>query len=212
MQQRARTEEAKDQRRQALLAAALDEFFERGFTAARMDDIAARAGLSKGSLYLYFKSKEALFGALVDVYALPNVERVEAAASAAPDATTAIQSFTQLAPLLVRTSAVPKIMKILIADAPAFPDVVNAYRRAVIERGLKVIENILRRAGETGELNIENPQLTARLVIAPMILSAIWHVVFERNDETATVDLEALFALHGKMLLRALAPRPETAS
>ena len=66
MQQRARTEEAKNQRRQALLAAALDEFFERGFTAARMDDIAARADVSKGALYLYFNSKEALFAALVE--------------------------------------------------------------------------------------------------------------------------------------------------
>ena len=211
MQQRARTEEAKDKRRQALLAAALDAFFERGFTATRMDDIAARAGVSKGALYLYFPSKEALFTALVDVYALPNVERIEAAASAAPNATAAIGAFVSLAPRLVRDTAVPKIMKILIADAPAFPEIVNAYRRNVVERGLGVFANILERAKNSGEFDIDDPQLTARLVIAPMLLSAVWHVVFERNDQRATVDLEALFALHGKMLLRALAPKPAAA-
>lgn len=209
MQQRARSEEAKDKRRQALLAAALDAFFERGFTATRMDDIAVRAGVSKGALYLYFKSKEALFQALVEAYALPNVERIEAAAAAAPNAKEAIAAFTLLAPHLVRTTAVPKIMKILIADAPAFPEIVNEYRRNLIERGLGVIENILSRAKETGELDIDNPQLTARLVIAPMVLSAIWHVTFERHDPAAKVDLESLFALHGKMLLRALAPESE---
>lgn len=207
MQQRARTEEAKDRRRQVLLAAALDEFFERGFSAARMDDIAARAGVSKGALYLYFKSKDALFAALVETYALPNVERIETAAGAAPNATQAIETFMRLAPILVRTSAVPKIMKILIADAPAFPDIVNAYRRDVVERGLRVVEGILTRANETGEFEIENPKLSARLVIAPMLLSAIWHVVFERNDPAAAaVDLEELFSIHGKMLKRALAP------
>ena len=212
MQQRARTEEAKDQRRQALLAAALDAFFERGFSATRMEDIAARAGVSKGALYLYFPSKEALFTALVDVYALPNVERIEAAASAAPNATAAIDAFISLAPRLVRETAVPKIMKILIADAPAFPEIVNDYRRNVVERGLGLFAGILERAKKTGEFDIDDPQLTARIVIAPMLLSAVWHVVFERNDPKATVDLEALFALHGEMLLRALTPNPAAAS
>lgn len=211
MQQRARTDEAKDKRRQALLAAALDAFFERGFTATRMDDIAARAGVSKGALYLYFNSKEALFAALVEKYALPNVQRIEAAAGAAPNAKEAIAAFTLLAPRLVRDSAVPKIMKILIADAPAFPEIVNSYRRNLIERALGAIEDILMRAKESGELNIENPQLTARLVIAPMILSAIWHVTFERHDSAAKVDLESLFVLHGKMLLRALTPERQAA-
>ena len=92
---RARTKKAKDERRLALLRAGLDEFFERGFTAARMDDISKRAGLSKGALYLYFSSKEELFKSLVEEYAVPNVERIEAmtrAAPASPRATTSTTS------------------------------------------------------------------------------------------------------------------------
>ena len=81
--QRARTDADKDDRRQALIAAALDEFYERGFAAARMDDIARRAKLSKGALYLYFDSKEALFQAVTESFILPHIEMVEAAAGAA---------------------------------------------------------------------------------------------------------------------------------
>jgi AcrR family transcriptional regulator len=74
---RARSDDAKDERRQALLLVALDEFFQKGFTAARMDDIARRAGLSKGTLYLYFESKEALFTALIETLAMPNLSHIE---------------------------------------------------------------------------------------------------------------------------------------
>ena len=73
---RARSEDAKDERRQLLLSAALDEFFERGFSAARIEDIAQRASLSKGTVYLYFDSKEALFLALIEDLATPNIEQI----------------------------------------------------------------------------------------------------------------------------------------
>ena len=75
--QRARSQTDKDARRQLLLQAALDEFFERGFAAARMEDIARRVDLSKGTVYLYFKSKDDLFRALIEEHALPNLETIE---------------------------------------------------------------------------------------------------------------------------------------
>ncbi len=201
--QRARTVEAKDDRRQVLLSAALHEFFERGFTAARMDDIAKRAGVSKGALYLYFDSKEALFTSLVETFALPNVERIEATARAAGSARNAIRAVMTLAPVLVRESPVPLIAKILIADAPAFPEVVTTYRKTVIERVLGVFGGILKDAHEAGEIEVDDPDLTARLIVAPIMFSAMWRVVFEHDSE-AKLDVAALFALHEKMLMRAL--------
>ena len=81
---RARSIEAKVDRQQALLSAALDTFFDYGFAASRMEEIASRAGVSKGALYLYFDSKEALFKALIEHHAIPNLERIEAIAAAAP--------------------------------------------------------------------------------------------------------------------------------
>lgn len=202
---RARTREAKDERRQAALAAALDEFFERGFSAARMDDIARRAGVSKGALYLYFDSKEALFTALIDEFAVPNVERLESVARQAGSGADAIRALMRFAPTLVSESPVPKIIKVLISDAFTFPRVVAAYRRNVIERALGVVARALENAQACGEFDIEDPQLTARLVAAPLVLSAIWRVVFE-SDSDKRVDVHALFRLHEKLLLRALRP------
>lgn len=206
---RARTEKAKDERRQAFLDAALDEFFEKGFAAARMDDIARRTGLSKGALYLYFDSKDALFMGLIDAIAVPRIEQIEAVAMAAPTATDAIRQMMRYVPSLVRESRVPLIVKVLIGDGGRFPDVARAYRRRVVERVLGVIAAVLERGQAAGEFTIVDPHLTARLVIAPMVLSAVWRILFDagpRPDPEAHVDLDALFALHERMLLRALAP------
>lgn len=205
--QRARTHEAKDARRLALTEAALDEFFERGFSAARMDDIARRAGVSKGTLYLYFDSKEALFAALVEAYAAPNVERLAEVAAHAPTASAAIQGMVRLAPHIIRTSRAPRLMKILVGDAHSFPELVRRYRRRIIDRVLETIAATLRRAHEAGEVVVEDPELTARLVIAPIAFSALWHVVFGA-DRDAAVDLDRLFELHGRMLEAALTPGP----
>lgn len=209
--QRARTLEAKDLRRQGLVTAALDEFFERGFSAARMDDIAARAGFSKGTLYLYFDSKEALFAAVVQTIAVPNLERLETAAATAGGGLEAISAIMRLAPAMLRTSPVPKIAKVIISDAKVFPAIVTAYRKTVIERFLAVIAGVLKKAQTDGEIDIGDPYLTARLVVAPIIFSAIWFVTFE-HDEEAVVDLDALFSLHEKMLIRALTAQRESLS
>lgn len=205
---RARTDEAKEARRLAFLNAALDAFFERGFSAARMDDIAARAGVTKGTLYLYFNSKEALFTALVETFALPNIAQVEAAGKTGGGLST-IRTVMKLAPIMIRDTPVPKIAKVLIGDAPAFPALASAYRKQVVERVLGVIANALAEARDAGDIEIDDPKLTARLVVAPIIMSAIWRIVFG-HDQDAHVDLEALFAVHEKMLMRALGAKEQS--
>ena len=208
--QRARSDEAKDERRQAFLNAALDEFFDRGFTAARMDDIARRAGVSKGALYLYFDSKEALFAALVETVAVPNLEIIERSVAEAPSAVEAIRAMLRLAPYLIRTSDLPRLMKVLVGDSRAFPDVVTRYRQDVIDRVMGAVISMLARGRDNGEFEIADPQLTARLVAAPSLFSAMWRVVFEHDPE-ARVDLDALFALHERMLLKGLGAQEEAA-
>ena len=201
--QRARTPSAKEDRRNAFIEAALEEFFERGFGGARMDDIARRAGFSKGALYLYFDSKDALFAALINTYAMPNVERIESIATSTTSARDAIDAFVSLAPVIVRQSQIPKLARILIANAHAFPDVVTKYRKEVIDRVLAAIAGFLERAAATGEIKIGDPTLTARLVVAPVALSAIWRIVFEHDPE-ARFDLNAYLQTHKSMLLRGL--------
>jgi AcrR family transcriptional regulator len=203
MSRRARTEEAKDERRGALISAALDEFFEKGFAATRLDDIAKRAGLSKGSIYLYFDSKESLFQALIESVALSRVEMLEQAAAAIPSGLGALQAVGRLAPSVIRESNLPRLMKVMISDARMFPDIVRDYRRNVLDRVLGLIAGVLERSMEAGEIHRGDPKLLARLVVAPVALSGIWHVVFNTDPE-AEVDLDALFALHVETMTRAL--------
>lgn len=205
---RARTDEAKDERRTAFLMAAIDEFFEKGFEAARVDDIAKRAGLSKGTLYLYFKSKEDLFQALIDMAAAPKLEEMERIVSTASSALEAISGILKFAPVMVRQSIMPRIIKVLIGDGNRFPAVAHAYRRQIIEHILGLIAGILKRGHDAGEIDVIDPDLTARVVIAPIFMSMIWHILFEQDtlDGESNIDLEALFSVHHAMLMRALAP------
>ena len=200
---RARSEDAKDERRLALLNAALDEFFEKGFSATRMADIARRAGLSKGTLYLYFKSKDAMFRELIEVLAMPNIQRISEIAEAAQSFEQAMEGFSRLGPELIRTSDMPRLMKVLVGDAHMFPQVVQDYRTELVERVLSIMAGMLRRAHEAGEIRVESPELTARIVIAPVVLSGIWQAMFghQRGGE---VDLDRLFRIHTDLLLAAL--------
>lgn len=204
---RARTEEAKEDRRRDMVAAALDAFFDKGFAAARMDDIAAAAGVSKGTLYLYFPSKEALFAALVEDYAIPNVVRMETIADTSPSAVQAIRAALQLAPYLVRESNIPRIAKILIGESAAFPALVADYRERVLDRVLGALTRLLERGHAAGEIHAPHAHLTVRLIFAPVFLSAIWRVVFDREGPES-VDPEALLALHEQNIMAALTCPP----
>ncbi|MGV6801583.1 MAG: TetR/AcrR family transcriptional regulator [bacterium] len=197
------TNTAKDERRQQLIEAALDEFYERGFMAARMEDIAARAGLSKGTLYLYFNSKEELFRALITTLAIPNLDMIDTIAKNAPSFDEALNQLSIFAPKMLRHSRLPKLMKVLIGDSQNFPDIIDDYRQNIIERILGHIAALLERSQRRGEIHIEDAALTARLIIAPIALSGIWQAVFA-TDSRHDIDLDTLFRLHIEILKKAL--------
>ncbi|MGD1935480.1 MAG: TetR/AcrR family transcriptional regulator [Candidatus Phaeomarinobacter sp.] len=204
--QRARTDDAKDERRQALLAAALEVFVEKGFAAARMDDIARAASLSKGTVYLYFSSKEDLFEAILRKVALPNVEHMEGLMRDAPSVGAALDGVAQFAPHLIRNTRLPQVMKLLISEAGTFPQIVQAYREDVLDRLLAAVAALLARAHKAGDIAAPEPMLAARLVAAPIAFSGLWRVEFE-VDPKARVDVEALINLHVRHLKKALAVR-----
>ncbi|MCA8902316.1 MAG: TetR/AcrR family transcriptional regulator [Hyphomonas sp.] len=202
---RARTDEAKEDRRAALLKAALDTFYEHGFRAARMDDIARRAGVSKGAVYLYFDSKDALFEALIEDLATPNIERAEAIMRSAPSFDMAVTQFAAFAPYMLQETDLPKLMKILVGDSQFFPDVISNYRRNNLERLIGALKTLLTEAHARGEIDAPDADLTARLIVAPMAFAGMWQAVFGRDPEAA-MDLPALFALHAANIRKALRP------
>lgn len=203
---RARSDEAKDERRQALLGAALDEFFEKGFTATRMDDIARRAKLSKGTLYLYFDSKEAMFRSLIESFALPNLAKIEQITTSAGSLRDALSGLARFAPLLIRHTEMPRLMKVMVGDSHLFPETVRMLREELVEKIISLLAGVLKRARDAGEADVSNPELTARIVMGPIILSSIWQAVFNSRSE-AEIDLEQLFQIYERMMLKALEPR-----
>ena len=200
---RARSDNAKDERRQALLLVALDEFFQKGFAAARMDDIARRADLSKGTIYLYFESKEALFTALIETLAMPNLGQIEMISTSSLSMREALDKLIVFAPVMLRHSNLPRLMKVLIGDSHNFPEIIRTYRTQILDRVLGALSRMLEAAKARGEIDIGDPKLMARLVVAPIAFSGIWQAVFA-GDKGAEVDLDALFRMHADLLMKAI--------
>ncbi len=197
--------DAKDERRQRIMTAALDIFFEKGFAAARMDDVAKRAGMSKGAVYLYFRSKEAVFEALIDGVAAPILDQVETVAAAQPSALDALDALVALVPHIVRETPVTKFIKIIIAEARAFPALAAGYRARIVDRGLGMLEALVARGAAEGAIEAPDPAMTARLFIAPVLFAGVWRIAFE-TDDTTELDIPALMAEHARLMRRALAP------
>ena len=192
-----------------IVAAALDQFAERCFAATRLDDVAARAGVSKGTLYLYFDSKEELFKAVVRESLLPNIERVEALVAGFDGPTPElIRRMVDTIGMVVTTSRIGALPKLVIAESGNFPDIARFYLEEVIQRGLRLIEAVLTRGIERGEFRPVDVGLTVRAVIAPVILLAIWKNSFEPFD-AAPLDARRYLANYVDILMRGLAAAPD---
>ncbi len=198
----------KEDRPQEIVAAALDVFAERGFAAARLDDVAARAGVSKGTLYLYFPSKEDLFKAVIRAAILPNLERAERMIAEVPGPSFALlERLLAMVAELIATTRAAIIPKLVIAEAGNFPELAAFYHREVIQRGFGLLANLLERGVARGEFRPMNIDHTVRLIAAPLLMSAVWRSAF---DAVAPLDVPALIATHRDHLRRALLVDGET--
>lgn len=202
---RAHTPEQKTERRSAILAAALEEFFESGFAAARMDRLAARAEVSKGTLYLYFASKEEVLLALHEAVAHPDMARARAMAAMAPSAAMALRAVIGMAPALLRDTPMVKLLKIMVAEAQSFPGLARHYRTEIVEPAVGLVEDILRRGIAAGEFREIDASTASRLVFAPLTYAATWNALFGSASGEAALDLDRLFEMHADMVLGALA-------
>jgi AcrR family transcriptional regulator len=196
----------KEARPDEILAAALASFAERGFAATRLEDVAARAGISKGTLYLYFDSKEELFKAVVRATLVPNIERVEALAASFEGPSALLLERLLLTIAGVVGSRLGAIPKLVIAEAGNFPDLARFYLAEVVRRGLGLIGMILRRGIERGEFRPVDVDHAVFCVIAPMLIAALWKNSLEAHDDAA-LDTQALVKAHLDLLLRGLETR-----
>jgi AcrR family transcriptional regulator len=193
----------KEARPDEILAAALESFAERGFAATRLEDVATRAGISKGTLYLYFRSKEELFKAVVRATLLPNLVRVEALAASFEGPSALLLEGLLLTIADVVSSRLGGIPKLVIAEAGNFPDLARFYLEEVVRRGLRLIGTILRRGIARGEFRALDVDHAVFCVIAPMLIAALWKNSLEAHDD-APLDAQALARAHLDLLLRGL--------
>ena len=165
----------KDERPSELVAAVLDLFVERGFAATRLDDVAARAGVSKGTLYLYFESKEALFKAVIEEAIVPLLASAEDVI--ANDQGTSIDLLRRLLNGwweqigATRLAGVPKL---IIAEARNFPAVAQYYHDAVIVRERALLRTLLQRGIERGEFRPLDLETAIDVIYAPLMMLVVW--------------------------------------
>lgn len=165
----------KEARPQELLAAALDLFVERGYAATRLDDVAAQAGVSKGTLYLYFANKEELFKAVVRENVVPVLGEAEEIVGSFQGSTAEL--FREIAHGWwdrIGNTKLSGITKLMVAEANNFPEVAKFYHEEVIHRGNAMIARMLERGIERGEFRSIDVKQAMNILCAPMIMLMLW--------------------------------------
>jgi AcrR family transcriptional regulator len=192
-----------------IVAAALAVFADKGFAAARLEDIAAQAGISKGALYLYFETKTDLFRAVVRDAVAPNLAGLSAAAEGLPG------PFEDLVRMLfgrlsaaIRTARLGAVAKMVVGESRNFPDLALVWHDAVVAPALGAVSLMIERAQARGEVRAGNPRLFAVGLAAPVLVSALWAEVFEPVG-ARPLDIDALLQQHADTVLRGM--RPEAA-
>ncbi|OYX05241.1 MAG: TetR family transcriptional regulator [Caulobacter vibrioides] len=196
-----------DARPGEIVQAALEVFAEKGFAAAKLDEIAKRAGISKGALYLYFETKEDIFRAVVREAVVPNIDVVEGMLA---HATLPFPDLLRLAVgrivAMAGSSRVGAVAKLVIGESRNFPELARVWHDEVISRALGALTGVLERAQARGEIRPGDARLQAFSIIGPLLMGVLWQETFAPVGASA-VDLEVLALQHCETVLTGLASR-----
>lgn len=189
-------------RRRAILAAALAEFDVNGFAKTRLEDVARRAGIAKGTLYLYFADKTALFEGLVQEMLTSVLADADALVPTfAGDTRELVDTLLELVTARIIDAPGQAVMRLMIREGMYFPDLAAFYHRAFVERGNALIRQVARRGLERGEIACDALERFPQLAVAPALLAVVWNSLFHA---IAPLDVRALLAVHRDLLLRGL--------
>jgi len=188
----------KEERPQEITAAAFAAFAENGYAATRVEEVAKRAGVSKGLMYLYFKTKEELFKAVIKSVV---VRRVDALIAGVEETELSSEDFLR-GPMLefmkrIPGSPVSVVVRLLLSEGPRHPDLVDYYWENVVNRGLTALAQFVERGVERGEFRPSAVNELPQLFIAPVMLSMIWKLLFARRS----LDTDKLMETQIDMIL-----------
>ena len=187
-----------------IVQAAYQVFSEKGFAAARLDDIAARAGVSKGALYLYFETKQDIFEAVVKDAVAPNLGAIESLTETFPG--TFEQLIRLMIPrvaLLAEASNMGKVIKMVVGESGNFPEIARVWHDDVVARGIGLLTNLIRRAQDRGEVRPGNPRDYALSIAGPVLAVVIFRETFVPVG-AKPFDIPALMNQHLDLVLPGL--------
>jgi AcrR family transcriptional regulator len=182
------------ERRGAIIEAAMDEFIARGFAATRLDDVAKRAGVAKGTIYLHFKDKESMFEELIRTAIVPLVKRLWATPPQ-PGASVRdmVEVFARTFIEEVATTRRGDLVRLVVAEGPRFPAVADFYYREVVTRGLAGMRALIELGIARGEIQHKNLARFPQIMVAPALIAVIWQSLFSKH---APLDAIEMFRVH----------------
>jgi AcrR family transcriptional regulator len=206
-----RWQRRKDARPSEILAAALEEFVEHGYAATKLEDVARRAGITKGTLYLYFESKDALFRAVVRETIVPLLASAE---QMVDDHTGSPQQLLRRLVLqwweALSAAGLAGIPKLVMSEATNFPELAQFWFDEVVQRGRQIFAQVLRGGIDSGAFRSVDVDQAVRMILAPVLMAAIWKHSFqacEREGFPVEPYLETSIAIY----LRGIAAGPAEA-
>jgi AcrR family transcriptional regulator len=197
----------KDARPSEIADAALALFSERGFAATRLEDVAIRAGVSKGTVYIYFPTKEDLFRAVLRQGLLPNLEAMEQAVAAFHGPTPVLMRQVIDRMLRVLDTNLTAIPKLVLAESGNFPAIARMYADEVVRRAMPLLTGILHRGVERGEFRTLDIHSAIPTFVAPFLMLVLWKHSLGQHTDIA-MDPKAVMETHMDILLRGLESRP----
>ena len=181
------------ERRAAIVDAAMEEFIARGFAATRLDDIAKRAGVAKGTIYLHFKDKESMFEELVRIVIVPVVERLTALPPPTGSVRDLIEAFTGTFLKEVIGTRRGELVRLIVAEGPRFPAVADFYYREVVSRGIAAMRALIELGIARGEIREKDLARYPQILVAPAMIAVIWQSLFARH---APLDAQEMLRVH----------------
>lgn len=199
-------EQQKEARRIAIIDAALEEFTAQGFTATKLDDVAVRAGIGKGTIYLYFDSKESLFEEVVRRNLFPgrdlamkNFDEFEGTASEQLS-----YHFRNMYAFMQNEKIAP-LCAMVMGEAIRFPELSRFFYNEMISKSKPIIRGIIQRGIESGEFRPMAEKVYNQMLIAPVMIGSLWNLQF---GEMELVDMQNYAEEHIDFMLRALKSEP----
>ena len=203
---RAKRERRKDARPGELIEAALELFVEKGFAATRAEEVAKRAGVSKGTLFLYFSSKEELFKAVVRKNLSGQFTEWNAMFDGFPGTTPEMLKFCMHSWWeRIGSTKASGITKLMMSEAGNFPELAEFYRAEVIRPGNLLIQRLMQRGIDRGEFRPMDAKKAVYVVMAPMLFLALWtHSFGTLNDASEQLNPDEFLAIQLDTLLQGL--------